>query len=146
MGSGDRKGSVDRRTEILELAAHNPFYAWSGMRVLRVEPGEVDVAMDVGPEHLNLRGLLHGGMVATLADTASGLAVRSALGRGLAHATVQLDVRFLRAGGPGTLEARGRAVRVGRTIAFAEADIVDGTGETIARASATHAVSRAEPG
>jgi uncharacterized protein (TIGR00369 family) len=116
------------------------------MRVLRVEPGEVDVAMEVGPDHLNLRGLLHGGMIATLADTASGLAIRSALGPGSSHATVQLDVQFLRAGGPGTIEAHGRAVRVGRSIAFAEADVVDASGATLARATATHAVSRAEPG
>jgi uncharacterized protein (TIGR00369 family) len=143
MGQG---GSAGVRAEIFELAASNPFYAWTGMRVLRVEPGEVDVAMEVGPDHLNLRGLLHGGMIATLADTASGLAIRSALAAGRTHATVQLDVQFLRAGGPGTIEARGRAVRVGRSIAFAEADVVDGSGATIARATATHAVGRAEPG
>jgi uncharacterized protein (TIGR00369 family) len=142
----DEEDEEEVRARILELAARSPFYAWTGMRVLRVEPGEVDVAMDVGPDHLNLRGLLHGGMIATLADSASGLAVRSALEPGRTHATVQLDVRFLRAGGPGTIEARGRAIRVGRSIAFAEAEIVDGDGTTLARASATHAVSRAEPG
>lgn len=138
--------SADVRAEILALAARNPFYAWTGMRVLRVEPGQVDVAMDVGADRLNLRGLLHGGMIATLADTASGLAIRSALGPGSTHATVQLDVQFLRPGGPGTIEARGRAIRVGRTIAFAEADVVDANGATLARATATHAVSPAEPG
>jgi uncharacterized protein (TIGR00369 family) len=146
MGRDEPDQGDDVRARILELAASSPFYAWTGMRVLRVEPGEVDVAMDVGPDHLNLRGLLHGGMIATLADTASGLAIRSALDPGRTHATVQLDVQFLRAGAPGTIEAHGRAVRVGRSIAFAEADVVDGTGTTIARATATHAVSRAEPG
>jgi uncharacterized protein (TIGR00369 family) len=146
MGRDEPDGSVAARAEIMDLAARSPFYTWTGMRVLRVEPGEVDVAMDVGPDHLNLRGLLHGGMIATLADTASGLAIRSALGPGRSHATVQLDVQFLRAGGPGTIEAHGRAVRVGRSIAFAEANVVDGEGTTIARATATHAVSRAEPG
>ncbi len=133
------------RSEIHDLAARSPFYAWTGMRVVRVDPGEVDVAMDVGADHLNLRGLLHGGMIATLADTASGLAIRSALEPGRAHATVQLDVQFLRAGGPGTIEARGRAVRVGGSIAFAEAEVVDAAGETIARATATHAISRSTP-
>jgi uncharacterized protein (TIGR00369 family) len=138
--------SADVRAEILELAASNPFYAWTGMRVLRVDTGEVDVAMDVGADRLNLRGLLHGGMIATLADTASGLAIRSALDAGLAHATVQLDVQFLRPGGPGTIAGRGRAIRVGRSIAFAEADVVDADGALLARATATHAVSRAAPG
>jgi uncharacterized protein (TIGR00369 family) len=141
-----RDGSEAWAAEIQELAERSRFYAWTGMRVVRVAAGEVDVAMDVGPDHLNLRGLLHGGMIATLADTASGLAIRSALGPGSSHATVQLDVQFLRAGGPGTIEAHGRALRVGRTIAFAEADVVDASGTRLARATATHAVSRAERG
>jgi uncharacterized protein (TIGR00369 family) len=140
-----QEGTADVRAEIVGLAERNPFYAWTGMRVVRVDPGEVDVAMDVGPDHLNLRGLLHGGMIATLADTASGLAIRSALGPESSHATVQLDVQFLRPGGPGSIEAHGRAVRVGRSIAFAEADVVDAGGTLLARATATHAVGRADP-
>jgi uncharacterized protein (TIGR00369 family) len=133
------------RAEILDLATRSPFYAWAGIRVVRVDPGEVDVEMEVGRDQLNLRGLLHGGMIATLADTASGLAVRSSIAPGAAHATVQLDVRFLRAGGIGTLTALGRIVRAGRSIAFAEADVLDTSGERIARASATHAISWTEP-
>ena len=43
-----------------------------------------------GPEHLNLQGLVHGGILATLADSAMGLAVRTVLEPGRRHVTVTL--------------------------------------------------------
>jgi uncharacterized protein (TIGR00369 family) len=64
---------------------------------------------------------------------------------GQAHATVQLDVRYLAPGGPGPIEARGRVVRVGGSIGFAEAEVVDGEGRTLALANATHAIGRTAP-
>jgi uncharacterized protein (TIGR00369 family) len=139
-------GTRDVLGEIRELADGSPFYAWSGMRVVRVAPGEVDVAMEATVHHLNLRGLLHGGMIATLADTASGLAIRSMLEPGQAHATVQMDVQYMAPGGPGPIEARGRVVRMGGSIGFAEAEVIDGEGRTLARATATHAIGRAGSG
>lgn len=142
MEPGEDEGAAGVLDEIRELAARSPFYAWLGMRVVRVERGEVDVTFEAAPHHLNLRGLLHGGVIATLADTASGLAIRSMLEPGGSHATVQMDVRYLAAGGPGPIEAHGRAVRVGGSIGFAEADVVDAEGKTLARASATHAIGR----
>jgi uncharacterized protein (TIGR00369 family) len=145
MAAGDAEGPADAASEIRDLAERSPFYAWSGMRVVRVERGEVDVTMQAAPHHLNLRGLLHGGVIATLADTASGLAVRSVLEPGQVHATVQLDVRYLAPGGPGLIEARGRVVRVGGSIGFAEAEVVDGEGRTLALANATHAIGRPGP-
>ena len=59
--------------------ASSPFHSGMGIRVLDVREGEVDLAMDASGEHANLGGTLHGGVIATLADTAAGLAVRSAI-------------------------------------------------------------------
>ena len=52
---------------------------WAGLELVSVEVGEVEVALPLKPHHLNPGGILHGGLIATLADTAIGLAVRSAL-------------------------------------------------------------------
>jgi uncharacterized protein (TIGR00369 family) len=120
--------------------AASPFHGWMGMRLLEVGDGVVEVALDAEEHHLNLQGLLHGGVLATLADTAAGLAIRTRLEPGRRHVTVDLDVQFLSAGGPGTILARGTALRVGRQIAHAEARIEDARGKLLATAHATVAV------
>lgn len=70
------ESSTSRIDEVRERFARSEFHTWIGMRLERVETGEVHVAIDVDPRHLNLVGLLHGGLIATLADTATGLAYR----------------------------------------------------------------------
>jgi uncharacterized protein (TIGR00369 family) len=118
----------------------SPFHAWAGMSVLDARPGEVEIALDAAPHHRNLQGLLHGGMIATLADTAAGIAVRTRLEPGRSHVTVSLTVQYLRPGAPGRLVGRGRALRVGRSLAHATAEVVDAEGRLLATASATIAL------
>jgi uncharacterized protein (TIGR00369 family) len=127
--------------DVRERFARSEFHSrWLGLSLERVERGEVDVAMDVAPHHLNLMGTLHGGMIATLADTATGLAFRTTLESGLTFTTTQLAVAFLRPGGVGRVLARGRVVKPGRRVGYAEADVVDDGGRLLARATATFAV------
>jgi uncharacterized protein (TIGR00369 family) len=131
--------------EVRQLFERSEFHSsWMRMRLERVEPGEVDVAMDVGDRHLNLMGTLHGGLIATLADTATGLALRSVLDPGLTFTTTHLGVTFLSPGRRGSVVARGRVVRSGRRLGYAEADVVDPSGRLLARAAATFAIM-AEP-
>jgi uncharacterized protein (TIGR00369 family) len=127
--------------ELRRLVAGSPFHASMGITVERVTPGEVHLTLVARPDQLNLQGLLHGGVLATLADTAAGLAVRTKLERDRRHVTIGLNVSFLSAASPGEIRARGRAVRVGRQIAYAEADITDANGKLLATAQATMAIN-----
>jgi uncharacterized protein (TIGR00369 family) len=115
------------------------------MRLDRVEPGAVDVALDLEAHHMNLVGIAHGGLLATVADTATGLAMRSALEPRTTHVTTQLSITFLTPGTGGTVVARGRVLRSGRRFGYAEADVVDGQGTLLARASATFAIRPEAP-
>ena len=117
-----------------------PFYGWAGISIVSAREGEVEVAMEVGAGHLNIQGLAHGGLLATLADTAMGLAVRTRLEPGSRHVTIQLGVQFLSPGRPGRIVAQGSVVRAGRQLAHAEADVVDAGGKLLARAQSTIAV------
>jgi len=121
------------------------FHSWAGMSVLEAAPGAIEIALDAEPHHLNLQGLLHGGMIATLADTAAGLAVRTELAPGRTHVTVSLAVQYLRPGGPGRIVGRGRVLRIGRTLAHATAEVVDDQGRLLATASATIALGEPAP-
>jgi len=133
--------STSRIDEVRERFARSGFHNWIGMRLERVEPGEVEVALDVEPHHLNLVGLLHGGMIATLADTATGLAYRTVLQPATRHVTTHLSVTFLSPGRAGRVTARGRVLKTGGRFGYAEADVVGRDDELLARATATFTVS-----
>jgi uncharacterized protein (TIGR00369 family) len=137
---------MDRLSEIRERFAGSPFHsAFLGARLDRVAPDEVDVSLDVEPRHLNLSGTLHGGMIATLADTATGLAFRTGLNEAASAVTTSLSLTFLRPGGIGVVTARGRVVKRGSRFGYAEADVVDANGSLLARAGATFTVIAAAP-
>jgi uncharacterized protein (TIGR00369 family) len=137
---------VDRLTEIRDRFDASPFHtALVGARLDRVAPDEVDVSLDVDSRHLNLSGSLHGGMIATLADTATGLAYRTGLDEGSSALTSSLSVTFLRPGGIGVITAKGRVVKRGSRFGYAEADVVDGDGTLLARATTTFTVLAAAP-
>jgi uncharacterized protein (TIGR00369 family) len=121
------------------------FYRWAGVEVTDASPGMVEIAFEAGPQHLNLQGLVHGGILATLADTAMGLAVRTVLEAGRRHVTVQLGVEFLSAGRPGRIIARGRSIKIGAQLGFAEADVMNGDGRLLARAHSTLSVTKEQP-
>jgi uncharacterized protein (TIGR00369 family) len=121
------------------------FYRWAGIEVTDASPGIVDIALEAGGQHLNLQGLVHGGILATLADTAMGLAVRTVLEPGRRHVTVQLGIEFLSPGRPGRITARGRSVRIGTQLGFAEADVLNADGRLLARAHSTLSVTTEKP-
>ncbi len=131
----------DASDDLAALVADSPFYRWTGMRVAAAEPGSVTLTLDLEEHHANLQGFAHGGVLATLADAAMGLSVRSALEPGRRHVTIELGVHYLRAVRTGRVTANGRAVRIGREIAYAEAAITDERGTDLARASGTYSVT-----
>jgi uncharacterized protein (TIGR00369 family) len=125
--------------------ASSEFHTWARMEVTEAAAGEVTVAMDVLDRHVNLQGLVHGGMLAILADTACGLSIRSAMEPGRLHVTTDLDIHYLAPAKPGRLFGRGKAIKVGRTLAFAEASVEDLEGTLLARAQSRFSVSGHEP-
>jgi uncharacterized protein (TIGR00369 family) len=131
---------VDRLAEVRERVEASAFHRSFGMTLERVAEGEVDVALVAGREHLNLMGTVHGGVLATLADTATGLAYRTVLEAGMTFTTISLSVTYLSAGRAGRIEARGRVIKRGRRTGYAEADILDDGGRLLARATALLAV------
>ena len=103
------------------------------------DDGTARLELDATEEHLNEAGTVHGGVLATLVDTAMGSAVRSRTGDGDVPATSQLTVTYLRPGKPGRLSATGRVSKQGEHLTVCEAD-VEQDGETLVHAVATFAV------
>jgi uncharacterized protein (TIGR00369 family) len=137
-------GSGDIAQELRERVAASPFHTDFGIRIEAAQEGTVHLRWSATAAHRNLQGTVHGGALATLADVAMGLAVRTTVGPGRRHATIELGVHYVRPATPGELAAVGRVVRAGTQIAFAEADVTDDRGRLVARATATYAVTPRE--
>jgi uncharacterized protein (TIGR00369 family) len=100
--------------------------------------GVCTVTGKVEPRHLNINQVVHGGVYATILDTAMGAAVVSMLAGGETTATTSLYVEFLRAAREGdTLRARGEVLRRGRHLAFAEGNLFDAVGHRLSQARGT---------
>jgi uncharacterized protein (TIGR00369 family) len=142
-------GSVEANEAIADdlrrRIAASPFHAGFGATVEHAAIGEVRLGWQARPEHRNLQGLVHGGVLATLVDIAMGLAVRSVVGPSRRHVTIDLTVHYLRPAAPGPIEAVGTTLRVGSQIAFAEGSVADASGRTLVRASGTYSVTAERP-
>ncbi|CAM5271618.1 Phenylacetic acid degradation protein OS=Streptomyces aurantiogriseus OX=66870 GN=GCM10010251_90320 PE=4 SV=1 [Streptomyces aurantiogriseus] len=81
----------------------------------------------------------HGGIFATLLDSAAGCAVQSTLPQGVAYTSLDLTVKFLRriTVDTGTVRAIGTVVSKGRQTALAQAQLVDGTDRLLAHATSS---------
>jgi len=106
-----------------------------GMRMTRQAPGEAEVTLDIGPEHTQALGVVHGGVIASMADAAMAVAF-SQLAPGEGMSTIDLSVRFMRPAVSGRLVATGRVVHTTRSLYFAEARVLCGE-EAVAIAQAT---------
>jgi uncharacterized protein (TIGR00369 family) len=111
----------------------------------RSGPGICTVRGKVQARHLNINGVVHGGVYATALDTAMGGAVVSLLKEGESTATTSLYVEFLRSARAGVeLVARGEVLRRGRHLAFVEGKLDDGNGREFAQAHGTWYIWSAE--
>lgn len=139
----DRRGRLDEVRRRVEASAFNP---WVGMRLERLADGEAELALEVRAEHLNLMGSLHGGVISSLADTATGVAMHAAIDHGWTHVTTSLQLTFLASGALGDrVVARGHVVKRGRRFGYAEADVERGDGTLLARATASFLIQEERP-
>lgn len=132
-------GEPNDLDDLRERLASSPFHVGLGIEAVEASEGRVRLALDASEDQRNLLGTIHGGVVASLADTAMGLAVRTAIEPGRPHVTIEMSVRYLRPVAPGRIEAVGTVIRAGSQIAFAEAEVV-ADGVAVARAAGTYAV------
>jgi uncharacterized protein (TIGR00369 family) len=110
-----------------------------GRAVFTVEPAEF---------HYNPIGSVHGGLAATLIDSATGCAVQTTLPAGVGYTTLEFKTNFVRpmSRETGRVRCEGVVIHRGGTIATAEARLTaDATGKLLAHGVATCAILGARP-
>src|SRR5215469_1980645 len=108
-----------------------------GFVLREAEPGRVVLQMRVREKHKQVHGVVHGGVIAALADTAGGLATYMACPRGTRIATVEMKINYLEGVEGGAVRADARVVRLGAHIAVVECDVRDDTLRLVGKALMT---------
>lgn len=124
--------------------ASSQFWNTLGYRHVTVDDDRMVIEWDAGEEYsfpdASTGSIIHGGMVATLLDTAMGGACMIALGDAARFLTADLRAEFFRPARPGILRAEGRVIRRTRGVAFCAADVTDAEGNLVASARCTQIV------
>src|SRR6202142_3843266 len=108
-----------------------------GFRLGEAGPGRVVLHMRVDERHKQVHGVVHGGVLAALADTAGGLATYMACPRGTRVATIEMKINYLEAVEGGTVAAEAEVVRIGRHVAVVDCDITDDAHRLVGKALMT---------
>lgn len=104
-----------------------------------VEHGRVRFGTHIGGWQLNTAGVIHGGLTATLCDSALGCAIHTTMSKGMAYTTSELNINFVRPVTPNIkhLYADATVLHSGKQIATAEAKVVDDEGILYAHSTTT---------
>jgi len=123
--------------ELIERVNRAPFVRHLTMRLAAIEPNRSVIEVAAGEQHLQPFGIVHGGVLATLIDTATFWAVFLDLPDGAGLVNVDLKLNYLEPAKPGPLRAEGRCIRAGRSISYAEAHVTGDDGTLFAHGTST---------
>jgi uncharacterized protein (TIGR00369 family) len=130
--------------ELAARLAATPVYGALGLGIVAAGDGEVCLELRCDQRHANVDGAVHGGLLAFVADTAMGLAVRTQLAPDWLNKTLDLSIEFVRGARQGDrLTVVARVDEVSRRFRWASARL-DAGGALVARARSLNLVETPE--
>ena len=116
----------------------NHFPQSLGIELDSIGAGRARLSLEVKQQHLQLAGIMHGGAIATLIDTAVAFAILGASEPDARFTTIEMKVNYLSAVREGRVIADAKLIRDGRRIVVAECDLFDSTGKLAAKGLLTY--------
>lgn len=127
--------------EIVDLARErmekSHFPVLLGFHVESLGPGRAVLSMEVKKRHKQIQDVVHGGVLAALADTAAAIAAYTVVPHGTEIATIELKINYLSAVPGGKIKAEGKVLRAGRNFVVTECEVFDTKGNLAAKALLT---------
>lgn len=124
-------------TELIELVNHSPYPLHLPFKLVLIELDQSRIALEIMECHMQPFRMVHGGVIATLIDTATFWAAFLRLPEDNGLVNVDLKLNYLRSVSDGLLIAAGRCLKSGRTLSYAEASLTDAQGALIAHGAST---------
>jgi len=134
------EGPADaERLERWKKQAESTFWGWLGCELESADDRQVTVSLTIAPPHLNMIGILHGGVHAALIDSAMGLAAMIARPEG-SVVTTNLNLHYLAPAVQGRIFATAELVHQSRRTITAQATVRTDNGERLAMGTGTFRV------
>jgi uncharacterized protein (TIGR00369 family) len=116
-----------------------PIAVLMGFGVAEVDKGRAVFTVEPGEYHYNPIGVVHGGLISTLCDSALGCAIHTMLSAGTGYTTLELHVNFVRplTRDTGLVRCEANVLHVGRRMGTAEAKVTDRNGKLYGHATTT---------
>ena len=99
------------------------FSALMGFEVVKLSSGGAVLEVNTGDRHRQIHNVMHGGVIAALADTAAAISAYTVVPRGTEVVTIELKINYLLPVSGGKLTAEGRVLRAGRNFVVVECDV-----------------------
>src|SRR4051812_42026288 len=110
-------------SRVRDSFAKQTFMTTLGARLVRVEPGAVDVEVVAREDLVQQHGFLHAGVLASAADSACGYAALSLMPAGAAVLSIEFKINLLAPAAGARVVASGRVLRAGRTVTVCRGDV-----------------------
>lgn len=120
-------GSANNKLERARAAFASVAYAkFLGLELCEIKSGEVSVCLEVRDELKQNHGVVHGGAVASLIDTASAFTILTRIAPDESVTTTDLTIHYLRPVTAGRMIATGRIIRSGRRLFVVNVEVTNG--------------------
>lgn len=113
-----------------------------GFDVESVHDGRAIFRLEVRPSHKQIHGVVHGGILAALADTTAAIAAYTVIPQGVEIATLELKINYLEPVPDGVVKADARVLRAGRNFIVTECEIFNESGSLAAKALLTFSAAK----
>jgi uncharacterized protein (TIGR00369 family) len=142
-GEGARKergtaGSAEMAAVARRALRHSHATRFLGFSLEAIDKGWAVLRLKAGTHHKQLHGVVHGGILAALADTVRAMAAYTVVTKGTAIATIEMKINYLEPVPVGRVRAEARVLRAGRNFVVTECDVFSPAGELAAKALITY--------
>lgn len=122
---------------VAKVVNQSPYFSLLSMEIKDLQWGISLLEIQLEEKHLQPFGFVHGGAIASIMDAATFWAVFPQVENGMGLTTVEIKVNFLAPTQKGKLIAKGRCIRLGKTLALGDTDIRNSEGGLVAHGTAT---------
>ena len=136
-----------RESRVRQIFDNANFVRDLGMQLTLVEEGACEITLVPAARHQQQHGLIHAGVLATMADHSAGCAARSVVGLDEDALTVEFKINFLRPALAERLRCRARVLRGGKTLVVVESEVFaekDSAEQLVCKATVTLAVKESQ--